>query len=103
MSVINDTVRQKAKAILAGVGITAAGVAEWLVQDPDTARSIEKIIPAPYDQAVPIVLGIVGTLLVHHVPNAKPTEVQFTEPSTETSIVAAQSVNGGEFTGTAAH
>ena len=103
MSSISQTVREKAKAVLAAAGITLAGVAEWAVQNPDTAKSIEKIVPAPYDQLVPIILGIIGTVLVHQVPNATPTAVSFEEPSTATSILKLQQVNGGEFTGTPAH
>jgi len=103
MSTFTDIVRQKAKAVLAGAGITLAGIAEWLVQNPDTARTIEKVVPAPYDQLVPIVLGIIGTVLVHQIPNAVPTAVAFEEPTTDTTLVKLSAVNGGEFTGTPAH
>jgi len=103
MTRITELVKQKAKAVLAGIFLLIVGVAEWAVNDPHTVGNIAHLIPDPYRQFVPGLLGVVGTWLVHRVPNAQPTSVSFEEPSTATSILKLQQVNGGEFTGTPAH
>lgn len=103
MSTLTQTIQEKAKAIIAGGAVLAVGIAEWAVNDPSVGHAIQHVIPAPYNQFVPGLLGVVGTWLVHRVPNAVPTSLTFEEPSTQTSIVRLSQVNGGEFTGTAAH
>ena len=52
----------RAKAILASLGLALVGIAEWLVQSPDTAHAVERIVPAPYDQLVPIARALGTTL-----------------------------------------
>lgn len=103
MSTFTQIVQEKAKAFLAGGTVLIAGIAEWAVQDSAIAGTIQHVIPAPWNLLVPGILAATGTWLVHHVPNASPTQVTFQEPSTATQLQAVITAGGGEFTGTAAH
>lgn len=104
---IKQELAYRAKTIAASVGLAVVGLAEWLVSSPDTAAAIQQVIPAPYTQLVPVILGAVGAVLVHQWPNgAQPSTAAAAivqEPPTDTTILKLSAVNGGEFSGPPAH
>lgn len=102
----------RAKAILAAFGIALVGLATWVVENPDTAAALRQVVPAPYDQFVPVVLGAIAVILVHRVPNRAPDAgtalvTSSTAPAEEvptwTTVVRTQNTDTGEFNGDPAH
>lgn len=100
-----EQVAYRAKAILAGLGIAVVGFLGWLVENPDTAKLIQQVVPAPYAQFVPLILaGIAATWLVHRVPNTPAPAVPSVEPDLNTTMLTAiNEKNSGEFAGPGAY
>lgn len=61
-------VKWKAKAIIGAAGLVVVGLVEYLIEQPDTVRVLEHVLPQPWAQLVPVALAGTDVWLLHKVP-----------------------------------
>ena len=111
MTSLLDTLAYRAKAILGAAIIALVSLAQWAVADPNTAPAIQAVVPEPFNQFIPLLLGLAGTLIgyaaIYIKKNAEsPTDtsaVATVDPDMTTQMIGTiNSKNSGEFTGVGA-
>lgn len=63
-------IRYRAKALIGAAGLILVGMAEYVVTDPGTQQLLGQTLPAPWNQAIPVLLIALSAGLIHAVPNA---------------------------------
>lgn len=111
MTSLLDSIAYKAKAIVGAFIIALVSLAQWAVTDPSTAPAIQAVVPAPYNQFIPLILGVAGTLIGYVAIWAKSnglnpidtSAVAAVDPDMTTQMIGTiNAKNSGEFTGVGA-
>lgn len=66
--------KEKAKAVAAGIGVILAGEALVLVTDQTVQAQVQHALPLTWQPYVPIFFGVIIGGIVHQIPNAKALE-----------------------------